>query len=248
MLPQDSGSSLNLQNSKHRQCFLYSLLTAKPLQFSLFLTSLLICSPVIKKGTCRVFLEIVVFCFDEMNQPELSWAIQSLITLLSDISNNLEVDHFLLIMVYSLFFFLLENIKKEFLGSIPPGGSRVQTSLGYRILLLFAELLFSFCSLLFCFFFGNFLHLMTSRQELYLMNSLLLALNYCVGIILCILVSSFQFILSLLVFSQQLMFKFLMSLEDLMEKQFTLVKRLPLFVIQKNVMGKLLYCDFRLVY
>ena len=33
-----------------------------------------------------------------------------------------------------------------------------------------------------------------------------------------------------------------------MVKQFTLVKRLPLFVMQKNVMGKLLYCDFRLVY
>lgn len=61
-------------------------------------------------------------------------------------------------------------------------GLALKQSLGYRILLLFAELLFSFCSLLFCLFFGNFLHLM---------NSLLLALNYCVGIILCILVSSF---------------------------------------------------------
>ena len=70
-------------------------------------------------------------------------------------------------------------------------GLALKQSLGYRILLLFAELLFSFCSLWFCFFFGNFVHLMTSRQELHLMNSLLLALNYCVGIILCILVSSF---------------------------------------------------------
>lgn len=118
--------------------------------------------------------------------------------------------------------------------------------IGYCFYLLSCCCLFVRCC--FVFFFGNFLHLMTSRQELHLMNSLLLALNYCVGIILCILVSSFQFILSLLVFSQQLMFKFLMSLEDLMVKQFTLVKRLPLFVMQKNVMGKLLYCDFRLVY